>query len=102
MGSAVNTADAIAQDAGEPIIVGDSDKWQLLSKYVSGDKSLITSTKAMEIEGLGCIVSEYRKENGAVSTTSVFVPGAKVVHDPVVANMHGAKTGKRLVRDAQG
>lgn len=98
MADAINTDDAIAKDAGKPQVVGDSDKWQLLSKFVSGDKSLITSTKAMEIEGLGCIVSEYRKEGGAVSTTSVFVPGVKVAHDPVVANMTDAKTGKRLVK----
>lgn len=97
MGTAINTADAIANDPGEPTITGDPDMWQLLSKYVSGDKSLITSTKAMEIEGLGCIVSEYRKEDGCVSTTSVFVPGAKV-HDPVM-NLPNSKKGKRLIKD---
>jgi hypothetical protein len=96
MADSINTADAIIKDGGNPNIVGDPDKWQLLSKYVSTDKSLITSTKAMEIEGVGCVVSEYRKEGIAVSTTSVFVPGVKVVHDPTVVS--GGKTGRRLVK----
>lgn len=97
MGEAVNTADAVAKDGGKPTIVGDPDKWQLLSKFVSSDGSLVTSTKAMAIEGLGCVVSEYRKEAGCVSTTSVFVPGARVVHDPTIVT--GGRTGLRLIKD---
>jgi len=99
MGEAVNTADAVAKDGEKPTIVGDPDKWKLLTKYVSGDKSLIVSTKAMEIAGIGCIVQTYRKEDGQISESTVFVPDSKIVHDPTVHGLFGGNYGCRLVAD---
>jgi hypothetical protein len=90
MADALNTADAVAKDSGSPTMVGNSDNWQLLSKFISGDKNLIVSTKAMEIEGLGCLVSVYRKENGVVTESISMCYGAKIVPD--------VNGGRRLVK----
>lgn len=81
MADAVNTADAVAKDGGKPTVVGNPDNWQLLTKFVSTDKTLIVSTKAMEVAGVGCIVSTYRKECGVVTEVPVWCPGVRVVED---------------------
>ena len=49
-GTAISQADAIEKDEGTPIVVGNTDNWQLLTKFVSGDGSVNHSTKAWQID----------------------------------------------------
>lgn len=81
MADAVNTADAVAKDVGVPTVIGNSDHWQLMSKFIKSDQSLIVSTKGMEIEGVGVLVATYRKECGVVTESSAMVYGAKLAPD---------------------
>ena len=80
MGEAVNTADAVSKSVGTPTIVGNPDNWQLLTKFVSGDKSIAKSSKAVDL-GHGCLVQVTTKEGNAVAEALAYVPGVKVVED---------------------
>ena len=80
MADAVNTEDAIAKDDGSPTVVGNPDHWQLLTKFVSSDKSIAKSTKAMQIPG-GCVVQVTTKEGDSVAEALTFVPNVKVADD---------------------
>ncbi len=88
MADAINTEDAIKKDGGAPVVVGNPDHWQLLSKFVSSDKSIAKSTKAMDCPG-GCIIQVTTKEAGAIAESLCYVPGAAIVDD--------VNGGKRLV-----
>ena len=80
MGEAISTADAIAKDPGTPIVVGNPDNWQLLTKFVSSDKEIVKSTKAVDL-GHGCLVQVTTKEGSSFAEALAFVPGVKVVDD---------------------
>ena len=88
MADAVNTADAVAKDGGKPTVVGNPDNWQLLTKFVSPDKTIAKSSKAVDL-GHGCLVQVTTKEGNAVAESLAYVPGVRVVED--------ANGGKRLV-----
>lgn len=89
MADAINTADAVAKDGGSPVVVGNPDMWQLLTKFVSSDKRLVKSTKAMAVYG-GCLVQVSSKEGDAIAEDVCFVPGATVEPD--------VNGGRRLVQ----
>lgn len=80
MAEAVNTADAVSKDSGSPTVVGNPDQWQLLTKFVSGDKLIAKSSKAMQVPG-GCVVQVTTKEGGGIAEALTFVPGVKVADD---------------------
>lgn len=81
MGEAINTADAVAKDAGKPVVFGNPDNWVLLTKFVSSDKSIAKSTKAWEIGGVGVVLQVSTKEGGSVAEALTFVPGVKIGTD---------------------
>lgn len=77
------------------VVVGDGNRFALLSKASSQDQGWMKSTKAMEISGVGCVVqvtTQQRNPDGsyAVAEALTFVPGARVVSD--------VKGGRMLVR----
>jgi hypothetical protein len=80
MADAVNTADAVAKDGGKPTVIGNPDNWQLLTKFVSTDKTIAKSSKAVDL-GHGCLVQVTTKEGNAVAEALAYVPGVKVVED---------------------
>ena len=81
MADALNTADAVAKDGGKPTVVGNPDNWQLLTKFVSSDKSIIKSTKGWEIAGVGVVLQVSTKEGDSVAEALQFVPGVKIGTD---------------------
>jgi hypothetical protein len=80
MADAVNTADAVEKDGCNPLVVGNPDNWKLLTKFVSSDKSIAKSSKALDV-GHGCLVQVTTKEGNSVAEALTFVPGVKVVAD---------------------
>ena len=62
---------------------GDGDTFKLISKASSENEGWMKSTKAMEIEGVGCVVqttTQQRNPDGSYSLTDAvtFVPGVKI------------------------
>lgn len=75
--------------------VGNGDTFRLLCKASSQNEGWMKSTKAMEIEGIGCVVqvtTQQRNPDGsyAVAEALTFVPGVRIVDD--------VDGGRRLVR----
>ncbi len=67
-------------------IVGNGDMFQLLCKASSQEEGWMKSTKACEIQDVGCIVqvtTQQKNPDGSYSLAEAltFVPGVKVVED---------------------
>lgn len=60
------------------IFWGNGDTFKLISKASSKEEGWMKSTKAMEIEGLGCVVQVTTQQDTNVAEALVFVPFAKI------------------------
>lgn len=78
------TASQAKDNVSDLVIWGDGDMFKLLCKASSEDEGWMKSTKAMEIEGVGCVVqvtTQQRNEDGLYSIAEAvcFVPGVKII-----------------------
>lgn len=62
-------------------IFGNGDLFTLLSKALSKAEGWMKSTKAMEIEGVGCVVQVTTQQGGQVAEALTFVPGVMIAED---------------------
>lgn len=78
-------------------IYGDGDTFKLICKASSQNEGWMKSTKAMQIDGVGCLVQVTTQQKNSDDTYSIaesltFVPGVKV------ENINGDKVnGRKLV-----
>jgi hypothetical protein len=83
---------------------GDGDTFQLICKASSEKEGWMKSTKAMEIDGVGCVVqvtTQQKNRDGSYSVAEAltFVPGAKIEVTGAQNDGTGeVVTGRRLVR----
>lgn len=76
-------------------VFGNGDMWKLLSKASSQKEGWMKSTKAMEIEGVGCIVQVTTQQGDNVSeAVTSLIPDVVIVED----KEHG---GRKLVKRKQ-
>ena len=85
----------VRQTTADVVVVGDGNLWQLLSKASSEAQGWMKSTKAMEVEGVGCFVqttSERRNADGswALTDSQAFAAGVRIADDE--------NGGRKLVR----
>jgi hypothetical protein len=71
-------------------VFGDGDMFKLLCKASSKEEGWMKSTKAMEIEGLGCVVQVTTQHIDQVAEALTFVPGVKITGD--------INAGRKLVK----
>ncbi len=57
---------------------GDGDAWKLLGKASSKNEGWMKSSKAYQIDGVGCIVQVTTQQGENVSEAVTFVPGVKI------------------------
>lgn len=57
---------------------GDGNTFKLISKASSKQEGWMKSTKAMEIEGVGCVVQVTTQQGINVAEALTFVPGVKI------------------------
>ena len=62
-------------------VFGDGDMFKLISKASSADEGWMKSTKAMEIDGVGCVVQVTTQQNAQVAEALTFVPGVRIDGD---------------------
>jgi hypothetical protein len=74
---------------------GNPDQWKLLCKASSEAEGWMKSTKAMEVEGLGCLVQVTTQQGGAVAESVTWVPGVKV--EDIVADSGSEDHEPRVV-----
>ena len=94
------SGDDVKKTTSDIIFFGEPDTFKLISKASSVSQGWMKSTKAMYVEGIGCVVqttSEFRNVitgRVEVATDSLaWVPGV-CIEDIVVG---GTLTGRRLV-----
>ncbi|MBS1960765.1 MAG: hypothetical protein JST04_01010 [Bdellovibrionales bacterium] len=57
---------------------GNGDTFKLICKASSKSEGWMKSTKAMEIEGVGCVVQVTTQQGGRVAEALTFVPGTRI------------------------
>jgi len=70
-------------------VVGNGDSFRLLCKAFSKNEGWMKSAKAMEIEGVGCVVQVTTQQGEHVAEAVTFVPGVRIVDD--------VNSGRKLV-----
>jgi hypothetical protein len=64
-------------------VVGNGDTFLLLCKASSKEEGWMKSTKAMEIEGVGCVVQVTTQQGDNIAEALTFVPGVKITGDAI-------------------
>jgi len=62
-------------------ITGNGNLFQLLAKASSKSQGWMKSTKAMEIEGVGCVVQVTTQQGDKIAESITFVPLVRIVED---------------------
>lgn len=72
---------------------GNGDTFKLISKASSKNEGWMKSTKAMEIDRIGCVVQVSTQQGDNVAEAVTFVPGVKIIEtfegDTVVSRKLG-------------
>ena len=66
------------KDVKDIVIFGDGDTFQLICKASSIAEGWMKSTKAMQIDGVGCVVQVTTQQGGNVAEAMVLVPGVEI------------------------
>lgn len=59
-------------------VFGNGDTFQLICKASSPAQGWMKSTKAMQIDGVGCVVQVTTQQGDNVAEAITFVPGVKI------------------------
>jgi len=88
------------QQTSDLEIFGDVDAWQLICKASSESQGWMKTTKAMEIEGAGCLVQtetlqqeKARRPQYSISQSLIFIPNVKISQ---VCDQDGKLIGRKL------
>lgn len=77
----VSIKDATSGKVPDITVTGNGDLFKVLCKASSKSQGWMKSTKAMEIEGVGCVVQVTTQQGDNVAEAVTFVPGVKIVDD---------------------
>ena len=90
-----NTTATQAQTQVKDIVFwGNGDTFKLISKASSKEENWMKSTKAMQIDGLGCVVQVTTQQGDNIAEAITFVPYCKVEETRDEA---GVVTSRKLV-----
>lgn len=73
------TASQAKNNVKDIMFWGDGDTFKLISKASSKNEGWMKSTKAMKIDGLGCVVQVSTQQGDNVAEAVTFVPHVKIV-----------------------
>lgn len=90
-----STVSGARKNVSDLIVYGDGDTFKLICKASSKDEEWMKSTKAMEIEGVGCVVQVTTQQYGNVAEALTFVPGVRI---ECIDVSKGKEKGRKLVR----
>ena len=95
------TANGATKNVKDIIFWGDGDTFKLLSKASSENEGWMKSSKAMEIEGVGCVVQVTTQQRNVDLTYSVaeavtFVPGVRILE--LVSKEDNKVVSRKLVK----
>jgi len=73
---------------------GDGDTFKLISKASSKAEGWLKSSKAMQIDGVGCVVQVTTQQGSNVAEAVTFVPNVKILE---IKNPEGEVISRKLV-----
>jgi hypothetical protein len=94
----VNTdANGATKNVKDIIFWGNGDTFKLISKASSVTEGWMKSTKAMDVDGLGCVVQVTTQQGDQVAEALVYVPGGCVIDIlDDAGNLVGRRVGAKL------
>jgi hypothetical protein len=72
------TAKQASEQVSDIQFWGNGDTFKLISKASSKKERWMKSTKAMQIEGVGCVVQVTTQQENSIAEAVTFVPGVKI------------------------
>jgi hypothetical protein len=73
--------DGVEKNVSDVQKFGDGDLFKLISKAWSKDEGWMKSTKAMEIDNIGCVVQVTTQQGDNIAEALTFVPDVKISGD---------------------
>jgi hypothetical protein len=73
------TANGAKKNVKDIVFWGDGDTFKLISKASSQAEGWMKSTKAMSVDGIGCVVQVTTQQGDNIAEALTFVPGAKII-----------------------
>ncbi len=73
-----STVSGAKQNIPDLVIFGNGDTFKLICKASSKSEGWMKSTKAMQIDGVGCVVQVTTQQHGNVAEAITFVPNVKI------------------------
>jgi hypothetical protein len=89
------TADEAKKKVKDIIFWGNGDTFKLISKASSEQEGWMKSTKAMEIENLGCVIQVTTQQGSNVSEALTYVPNCKISEEK---NEEGLVISRKIVK----
>jgi hypothetical protein len=86
-------ASGASKNVKDIVFWGNGDLFKLISKASSKNEGWMKSTKAMQIEGLGCLVQVTTQQGDNVAEAIAFIPAVVVVE---TKNEEGVVISRKL------
>ena len=87
-----STVSGAKKNVSDLVVFGDGDTFKLICKASSKAEGWMKSTKAMQIDDVGCVIQVTTQQGDNVAEAISFVPGVKI------ALIDGdKKNGRKLV-----
>ena len=90
------TASGATKNVKDIVFWGDGDLFKLISKASSQEEGWMKSTKAMDIQGSGCLVQVTTQQGDNVAEALTFVPNVKVKE---VLDNKGQVISRSIIKD---
>ena len=88
------TANDASINVNDIIIWGNGDAWKLISKASSASEGWMKSTKAMQVDGIGCLVQVTTQQGNNVAEALTYFPCVKIEN---IIDENGDIVGRKLV-----
>jgi len=75
------TASQAKNNVKDLVFWGDGDTFKLISKASSKNEGWLKSTKAMQIDKIGCVVQVTTQQGDNIAEAITFVPGVKIYEE---------------------
>ena len=73
-----STVSGAKKNVSDLVIFGNGDTFKLICKASSKNEGWMKSTKAMQIDGVGCVVQVTTQQGDNISESLTFVAGVKI------------------------
>ena len=73
-----STVSGARKNVADIVVFGDGDTFKLISKASSKNEDWMKSTKAMQIDGVGCVIQVTTQQGDNVAEALTFVPNVKI------------------------